>query len=598
MTLRRALAGKGIYVTGPAVLDGSVPTLARWALARGDRAPLDDVGVAGVAVLERFGETRLTGRRGRHSLPASVPMDPSWLRFLGEFVAEGHVADHYATITPGPQDVEMVVDLMDRCGIGHFDRGPIEVGIGSRVVAETLRGLCGSLAGEKHLPPFWPSLSDEDLGSLLAGYFQGDGWVEFRGVAVSAATKSERLASELGYALLRFGIVARLRRTWKRAAGTPHAGDWYWMVTIRGADDLRAFARHVGFLGERKRGELDRALAGAVGGNSDTLPSSAGALLRQARRALGAHEREVAALVPMTRTGLDFLENGRRALRRGTARALVRAIEQLAAERGVDNVAGYFEAMDALHRLLACRWTRVQRVEPVEPQGPFVYDLSVAGAETFLGGFGGLVVHNTYTIAQTIQNSGKPTLVLAHNKTLAAQLYSEFRDFFPDNAVEYFVSYFDYYQPEAYLPRSDTYIEKDSSRNDEIDKLRHAATRALFERKDVIIVASRQLHLRPRRARGLRRDRGSGCAPAAGTGGMACCASWSTSSTSATTRRCRGPSSGSAATRSSSSRPTTTSSSGSSSSATRSSGSRSSTRSPASCSPSATSSTSTPRRTT
>jgi len=80
--------------------------------------------------------------------------------------------------------------------------------------------------------------------------------------------------------------------------------------------------------------------------------------------------------------------------------------------------------------------------------------------------------------------------VLAHNKTLAAQLYSEFREFFPDNAVEYFVSYFDYYQPEAYLPRSDTYIEKDSSRNDEIDKLRHAATKALFERRDVIIVAS------------------------------------------------------------------------------------------------------------
>src|SRR6187455_469919 len=96
----------------------------------------------------------------------------------------------------------------------------------------------------------------------------------------------------------------------------------------------------------------------------------------------------------------------------------------------------------------------------------------------------------TWTIANVIRDAGRPTLVLAHNKTLAAQLYSEFREFFPDNAVEYFVSYFDYYQPEAYLPRSDTYIEKDSSRNDEIDKLRHAATRALFERKDVIIVAS------------------------------------------------------------------------------------------------------------
>ena len=96
----------------------------------------------------------------------------------------------------------------------------------------------------------------------------------------------------------------------------------------------------------------------------------------------------------------------------------------------------------------------------------------------------------TATLAWTIARHGLPTLVLAHNKTLAAQLYSEFRDFFPENAVEYFVSYFDYYQPEAYLPRSDTYIEKDSSRNEEIDKLRHAATKALFERRDVIIVAS------------------------------------------------------------------------------------------------------------
>ena len=96
----------------------------------------------------------------------------------------------------------------------------------------------------------------------------------------------------------------------------------------------------------------------------------------------------------------------------------------------------------------------------------------------------------TYTLSKVIEKANRPTLVLAHNKTLAAQLYAEFREFFPENAVEYFVSYFDYYQPEAYLPRSDTYIEKDSSRNDEIDRLRHAATHALFERRDVIIVAS------------------------------------------------------------------------------------------------------------
>ena len=96
----------------------------------------------------------------------------------------------------------------------------------------------------------------------------------------------------------------------------------------------------------------------------------------------------------------------------------------------------------------------------------------------------------TFTMANIIEKANRPTLVLAHNKTLAAQLCSEFREFFPENAVEYFVSYYDYYQPEAYIPTTDTYIEKDSAVNDEIDKLRHSATSALSERRDVIIVAS------------------------------------------------------------------------------------------------------------
>ncbi len=134
-------------------------------------------------------------------------------------------------------------------------------------------------------------------------------------------------------------------------------------------------------------------------------------------------------------------------------------------------------------------------VAPFEPTGdqPQAIERLTSGIarglhhQTLLGATG---TGKTAVIAWTIQEANRPTLVLAHNKTLAAQLYAELRDFFPDNAVEYFVSYFDYYQPEAYLPRSDTYIEKDSSRNDEIDRLRHAATHALFERRDVIVVAS------------------------------------------------------------------------------------------------------------
>ena len=96
----------------------------------------------------------------------------------------------------------------------------------------------------------------------------------------------------------------------------------------------------------------------------------------------------------------------------------------------------------------------------------------------------------TFTMAKVIEAVQKPTLILAPNKTLAAQLYGEMKSFFPENAVEYFVSYYDYYQPEAYIPRTDTYIEKDSSINEEIDRMRHAATRAILERDDVIIVAS------------------------------------------------------------------------------------------------------------
>lgn len=132
---------------------------------------------------------------------------------------------------------------------------------------------------------------------------------------------------------------------------------------------------------------------------------------------------------------------------------------------------------------------------PFEPAGdqPQAIEKLAEGVEKGLASqvlLGATGTGKTYTIAQVIKRVKKPTLVIAHNKTLAAQLASELKAFFPDNAVEYFVSYYDYYQPEAYIPQTDTYIEKDASINDEIDKLRHSATSALFERRDVIIVAS------------------------------------------------------------------------------------------------------------
>ena len=134
-------------------------------------------------------------------------------------------------------------------------------------------------------------------------------------------------------------------------------------------------------------------------------------------------------------------------------------------------------------------------VSPFEPQGdqPQAIDTLANGVlsgdklQVLLGVTGS---GKTFTMAKLIERVQKPTLVIAHNKTLAAQLCSEFREFFPENAVEYFISYYDYYQPEAYIAQTDTYIEKDSAINDEIERLRHSATSALSERRDVIVVSS------------------------------------------------------------------------------------------------------------
>ncbi|MGM0139433.1 UvrABC system protein B [Enterococcus sp. DIV0755b] len=145
-----------------------------------------------------------------------------------------------------------------------------------------------------------------------------------------------------------------------------------------------------------------------------------------------------------------------------------------------------------IDRVTSNQFQLVSKYEPAGDQPEAISQL-VDGvnagkkAQVLLGATG---TGKTYTISNVIKEVNKPTLIIAHNKTLAGQLYGEFKEFFPNNAVEYFVSYYDYYQPEAYVPSSDTYIEKDSSINDEIDKLRHSATSALLERNDVVVVAS------------------------------------------------------------------------------------------------------------
>ena len=177
--------------------------------------------------------------------------------------------------------------------------------------------------------------------------------------------------------------------------------------------------------------------------------------------------------------------------------------------------------------LVATKFKTAVAYEPTGDQPQAIEQLAAGlrGGERYQSLLGATGTGKTATMAWIIEEVQRPALVIAHNKTLAAQLCNEFREFFPDNAVEYFVSYYDYYQPEAYVPQADLYIEKDSSRNDDIDRLRHSATSSLLSRRDVDHRRLRLVHLRPRLAGGVREAGRLCCTSARSTTATSSCAS-------------------------------------------------------------------------
>ena len=222
----------------------------------------------------------------------------------------------------------------------------------------------------------------------------------------------------------------------------------------------------------------------------------------------------------------------------------------------------------------AGRFEVVSDYQPSGDQPTAIEDLDrrLADGEKDVVLLGATGTGKSATTAWLIEQVQRPTLVMAPNKTLAAQLANELRELFPHNAVEYFVSYYDYYQPEAYVPQTDTYIEKDSSINSDVERLRHSATMSLLSRRDVIVVASVSCIYGLGTPAVLPRPVAAGRRSATPSSGTPCCGRWSTSSTPATTSPSPVVRSGCAATPSRSSRRTRNWPSGSSSSATRSSG--------------------------
>jgi excinuclease ABC subunit B len=415
-----------------------------------------------------LGDLCLQGSRYTQSAELSLSNDLGVL--WGQYLAEGHASDKFALLSVRDPDVQQEVQrCLVSCLVPFFRRPDGDFVIGERVWRDMLFLLMGSGSGFKHLPSCWPALSNPMLAAVLRGYFEGDGGMD-RG-AVTAVTLSRTLAYDITEALLRFGIWARVRPVQKRKPSGEMGS--YYKITVSGADNLNHFADEIGFISRRKTASLQASLRS--GNTNVDLIFGVGLRLKQEREKLGLLQREVARQAGCGRTMISAIECGKRDPSRELFARLCAALEiQDAAFSGLANV----------------HWSPVVSANSIIAQRQHVYDFSVAGYETFLTGSGGLFVHNTFTAANVIERVQKPTLVIAHNKTLAAQLCSEFRDFFGQNAVEYFVSYYDYYQPEAYIPQTDTFIEKDSSINDEIDRLRHSATQAILERRDVVIVAS------------------------------------------------------------------------------------------------------------
>jgi excinuclease ABC B subunit len=428
------------------------------------------------------------GKKRVCRLPARLPLTESFLGLLGIYIAEGNGQENYVTIANRePMIRTQIESALRELGVPFFVRQCSDYQVSSTALARLLSRLCGHSARDKRLPDFWARLDDRSLGCLLRSYFDGDATVSRNG-RVIATTASEHLASDLVYALKRFGIHARVRRTRKRATNSNHAGGIYLDVTVSGQTDLARYARAVGFSHPEKRLRLQSMLSKSRDTNVDVVPIAPLAW-RQLREGAGLTMRGLAAKTGCSRPMISLMESGQRPPSRVLLSKLLRVIGNHLHSQRVTSLAAW-SSWQSLRALCNVRWSPIAKVQPVAYPHRHVYDLSVPGPETFLAGLGGAIVHNTYTISRVIERVQRPTMVLAHNKTLAAQLYGELRGFFPKNAVEYFVSYYDYYQPEAYVPSSDTYIEKDASTNEHIEQMRLSATKALLERGDSIIVAT------------------------------------------------------------------------------------------------------------
>jgi len=431
----------------------------------------------------------IVSKSRKHVLPATIVIDDYWLRFFGLFIAEGCIQERYSVIANiSPNIRQFIKDFLSKkIKMPYLIRPSGDFQISSSLLTKVLNLTCGKKAINKHLPNFWPNIEKNQLGTLLQAYYDGDGTVSKSGEII-ATTKSKKLASDLMYSLLKLGIWARTKKKWKKATNSKHYGGYYYFISLSGKKNLQLFKKYINFSLKHKSDRLNKFLNKKSNTNVDVIPNI-GKQLLWLRTELNLYQIDVVKNSLIGRSELSQIENEKRNPSSKTSKYILINLKKYAEKKQNLNENWWNKWNDA-NKLTSVHWSQIKKVAKICYKYPFVYDLTVPGPETFLAGFGGFFVHNTFTMANVIEKVQKPTLIIAHNKTLAAQLYQEFRDFFPDNAVSYFVSYYDYYQPEAYIPTTDTYIEKEATINDEIDRLRLSSTTNLLTRPDSIVIAS------------------------------------------------------------------------------------------------------------
>ena len=412
---------------------------------------------------------------GGKSLPSNLQISNELLNLIGIYIAEGHSENKYLLISAHEKVMkDLLIKWLNDLSIKYKERNsnPGDFQISHSVLSHVISAWCGHDSHSKQLPQWFLDLDNNQLATMLSSYMSGDGNVTDS--EVSTVTASSQLASELTYALLRFGIHARIRTKLKAATNTAEKiKRIYYEVIISGQHDLRAYHSQIGFALKRKQAKLSTIIHKQYNTNTDIVPIDENDLVAL-RVKYRITQKEFGTKIGVNRSYISMVEHNLRKLSYDKYLLLLKA----------------FPGETWLNLYKNSFWTKIKNVEKRPTTSKYVYDVAVEGNETFLAGHGGLIVHNTFTLANVIADLNMPTLIISHNKTLAGQLYQEMREFFPTNAVSYFVSYYDYYQPEAYMPSSDTYIEKEATINERIDKLRLQSTTNIMTRRDVIVVAS------------------------------------------------------------------------------------------------------------